>query len=174
MQDELRAGMINLFHVAYFVVKSERPFTDFPVLVDLNRRTGAKMPLCYHHDKACTRFFVDIYQFIYDPILAEVKSARFFSVMIDGATDKAILEQEIVYGRYLDSTKRPKNVFFSIEHVKRANAKGLYQGFSNFGPRSGSGPWSGSGPNPVTRIAVNRKFTLTRFKALATDIDPDQ
>ncbi|KAK5930692.1 hypothetical protein CgunFtcFv8_026910 [Champsocephalus gunnari] len=105
---------------------SERPFTDFPVLVDLNRRTGAKMPLCYHHDKACARFFVDIYQFIYDPILAEVKSARFFSVMIDGATDKAILEQEIVYVRYLDSTKRPKNVFFSIEHVKRANAKGLY------------------------------------------------
>lgn len=69
---------------------------------------------------------MDIYQFIYDPILAEVKSARFFSVMIDGATDKAILEQEIVYVRYLDSTKRPKNVFFSIEHVKRANAKGLY------------------------------------------------
>ncbi|KAF3859041.1 hypothetical protein F7725_021440 [Dissostichus mawsoni] len=126
MQDELRAGMINLLHVSYFVVKSERPFTDFPVLVDLNRRTGAKMPLCYHHDKACARFLVDIYQFIYDPILAELKSARFFSVMIDGETDKATLEQEIVYVRYLDSAKRPKNVFFSIEHVKRANAKGLY------------------------------------------------
>ncbi|KAF3842334.1 hypothetical protein F7725_024285, partial [Dissostichus mawsoni] len=133
MQDELRAGMINLFHVAYFVVKSERPFTDFPVLVDLNRRTGAKMPCVTtttkpaHGKYFLQKFFVDIYQFIYDPILAEVKSARFCSVMIDGATDKATLEQEIVYVRYLDSTKRPKNVFFSIEHHYRFSPKALHE-----------------------------------------------
>ncbi|KAF3839993.1 hypothetical protein F7725_018710, partial [Dissostichus mawsoni] len=64
MQDELRAGMINLFHVAYFVVKSERPFTDFPVLVDLNRRTGAKMPCVTTttkpaHDGAAVNFGKD-------------------------------------------------------------------------------------------------------------------
>ncbi|KAK1898159.1 Zinc finger protein 862 [Dissostichus eleginoides] len=35
--------MENMFHTAYYVVKKEKPFTDFPDLVQLNSRTGSNM-----------------------------------------------------------------------------------------------------------------------------------
>lgn len=56
---EMEAGfkkqMENMFHTAYYVLKKEKPFTDFPDLVELNSRTGSNMPHYYKSDKACAR-----------------------------------------------------------------------------------------------------------------------
>ena len=47
--------MTNMFHVAYFVAKKERPFTDFTDLIALQERTGSKMAACYRSDMAVAR-----------------------------------------------------------------------------------------------------------------------
>ena len=47
--------------------------------------------------------------------------------MIDGATDSAVLELEVVYVRYLNAGGIPKNMFLSIEDVKNANAEGVLE-----------------------------------------------
>ena len=46
--------------------------------------------------------------------------------MIDGATDAATLEMEMVYIRYLKKGQA-RNTFLSIEDVKHANAQGVLQ-----------------------------------------------
>ena len=47
--------MVNMFHVAFFIAKKERPFTDFPDLVELQERTGSKMATVYRSDMAVAR-----------------------------------------------------------------------------------------------------------------------
>ena len=42
--------MLNTFHVAYFVAKKKRPFTNFNDLIDLQERTCSKMAACCRSD----------------------------------------------------------------------------------------------------------------------------
>jgi len=70
------------------------------------------------------RFLVDIYEAERDPRISQLKAARFISIMIDGATDKATLENELVYVRFLGEDG-PINLFLGIEDVKHANADGI-------------------------------------------------
>ena len=53
-------------------------------------------------------------------------TVHFLAIMMDGSTDKAIIEQEIVYVRY--ATKGVvKEQFVSLQHVEKADAPGLLQ-----------------------------------------------
>ena len=47
--------MVNMFHVAYYVAKKERPFTDFPDLMALQERTGSRRSSSYRTDVAVAR-----------------------------------------------------------------------------------------------------------------------
>ena len=69
---------------------------------------------------------MDIFEDQFSKVLQEIKDARFLSVMIDGATDAATLEMEMVYIRYLKKGQA-RNTFLSIEDVKHANAQGVLQ-----------------------------------------------
>lgn len=57
-------------------------------------------------------------------LLEKIKKASYFSILIDGATDSAKLENELIYIRYL-STEGPVNSYLSIEDVKNGNAAGV-------------------------------------------------
>ncbi|KAF3840384.1 hypothetical protein F7725_019101 [Dissostichus mawsoni] len=61
-----------------------------------------------------------------EKLLQKLKLAKYFSVMIDGATDTATLENELVYVRYMD-TEGPINSYLKIEDVKHANAAGVLE-----------------------------------------------
>lgn len=115
--------MVNAFHVVYYIVKKEKPFSDFPDLIELNARTGSKMPLWYKSDVACSRFVVDIYKEQRDPLIKKLCAVKFFSVMIDGSTDSANLENELVYIRYLDLDSGIVTSFLGIEDCKHATAE---------------------------------------------------
>ncbi|KAF3859886.1 hypothetical protein F7725_000141 [Dissostichus mawsoni] len=69
--------MENMFHTAYYVVKKEKPFTDFPDLVQLNSRTGSNMTNCYLSDKTCLRFTIDIYNVEREQLLSDLKNAGY-------------------------------------------------------------------------------------------------
>ncbi|KAL3063658.1 hypothetical protein OYC64_000066 [Pagothenia borchgrevinki] len=97
--------MENMFHTAYYVVKKEKPFTDFLDLVQLNSRTGSNMTNCYLSDKACLRFTIDIYNVEREQLLSDLKNAGYISVMIDGATDTGNLENEIVYVKFFNKER---------------------------------------------------------------------
>ena len=70
------------------------------------------------------RFLVVIYEVEKVSLQKPMKDASCFSVMIDGATDSATLEMELVYLRFLVDG-RPRNTFLSIEDIKQADASGI-------------------------------------------------
>lgn len=54
MDEQLKVQMRNVMHIAYFVAKKERPFTDFTSQLQLCARTGGAVPKegWYDSDKA--------------------------------------------------------------------------------------------------------------------------
>ena len=84
MENNLRVGMINLFHIAYHVIKGDHPFTEFPKLKALAKKTGNNVPACYDSDMSCAWFLIDIVGDQFSRTLQDIKSANFLSVMIDG------------------------------------------------------------------------------------------
>ena len=72
------------------------------------------------------RFVVDIYDNERQPMLEEMSKAKMLSVMIDGATDHAVLENEIAYVKFWDQQNGSiVQVFLGIEDVKNASAEGV-------------------------------------------------
>ncbi|KAM3871389.1 LOW QUALITY PROTEIN: apoptosis-stimulating of p53 protein 1-like [Diretmus argenteus] len=133
--------MESMFHTAYYVVKKEKPFTDFPDLVQLNSRTGSNMPNCYKSDKACSRFTIDIYNVEREQLLADLKHTRYISVMIDGATDSGVLENEIVYIKYFTEERGVVQSFLGIEDVKHAHADGVLSAVQSVFEKAGLEKW---------------------------------
>ena len=127
MEMQFEHCMINAFHVAYYIAKNEKPYTDFPDLIALNVRTGSKMPLWYKSDIACNRYIYDIYHEQIDQLITKFCEAHFFSVMIYGSTDSLNIENELVYVRYPDMGTGIVKSFIGIEDTKHATAEGILQ-----------------------------------------------
>ncbi|KAK7891787.1 hypothetical protein WMY93_023750 [Mugilogobius chulae] len=92
--------MVNAMHAAFYVAKQELPFTQFKPLLGLMNRTGGKVPDSYNSDKACARFICDIYEVERKKLLQKLNDAKYFTLLIDGATDCAIIENELMYVRF--------------------------------------------------------------------------
>ncbi|KAJ4929799.1 hypothetical protein JOQ06_018820, partial [Pogonophryne albipinna] len=133
--------MENMFHTAYYVVKKEKPFTDFPDLVQLNSRTGSNMTNCYLSDKACLRFTIDIYNVESEQLLSDLKNAGYISVMIDGANDTGNIENEIVYVKFFNKERGVVQSFLGIEDVKHAHADGVLSAVQTVFEKAGLDNW---------------------------------
>lgn len=138
---KLSDGMCNLFEAAYYIAYHKKPFTDFPGLVALFCRTGSEVPSCYSSDKGCACFIVEIYDFISEPVLEKIRSSRLLSLSIDGATDSATMENELIYVTYLNDSGHPSCTFLSIEAVKHANAVGVLEAVESGFEAAGMHDW---------------------------------
>ena len=101
MEKEHMVQVKCLFNTAFYVVVSERPFKDFTGLVDLQKKNNVSIGDTYCSDKQCVVFIQYIYQHIQAELTTKLKNSDFFSVMTDGATDSATLEEEIIYVRHM-------------------------------------------------------------------------
>ena len=55
MDEKFKGRLINMMNIAYYVVKKEKPFTDFPEQVELAARVNSDVLTYYKSDKACAR-----------------------------------------------------------------------------------------------------------------------
>lgn len=92
----------RLFVTALHVVLSERPLSDFPDLIDLQKKNGLKFfsEGGKSHDKACAQFI----QFLADSMLEDLrqimKNVAFFSLTMDGSQPrKTGHEKELLYSK---------------------------------------------------------------------------
>ena len=130
MDEHFMQQMIRLFDVSYNVYFFEEAFTSFPRMVRMCAKVGADMHESYRSDNACRRFLPFIYEHIRQPLLEQLQQARYISILIDGATDTAVMELELVYARVW-TQDGPKNMYVSIEDIKNANAEGVLTAVEN-------------------------------------------
>ena len=78
----------------------------------------------YRNDKAAQTLTHYIGEVVRLEMEALFNEAHFFTPMMDGSTDKSVIEQEIVYVRVAQQGT-VKEQFVSLEHVEKADAAGL-------------------------------------------------
>ena len=114
-----------LFRNAHAIAVNSRPFSDFQWMAKLDEKKGLPVGKTYRNDKQCSSFIKSISAVERAKISDEIKDAKFLSVLTDGSTDVATIENEVIYARACTGGK--VHVYFLEMHaVKRANAQGIF------------------------------------------------
>ena len=113
------------FNTAYYIAKSERPFTDACDLITLQEKNGIKKSSKYRDDRAASNFVDIIGSSMKNKLAEELKNCRYFSLLMDGSTDSSVIELEAVYVLYLSETGLPKISFLGVEAPNDTTSSGL-------------------------------------------------
>ncbi|CAC5374744.1 POLE2 [Mytilus coruscus] len=131
----------RLINTAYHVCKSECPFTDYSKLIVLQEKNGLDMGNFYRSDNACRRFVKTVYDDLVSTPLGMLRTdVNFFTILIDGATDVSVTENELIYIRLLQDGI-PANKYFSIEDVESADSAGVLNSINEAFDRHGLPDW---------------------------------
>ncbi|XP_038066737.1 zinc finger protein 862-like [Patiria miniata] len=115
-----------MFRTAFYLAKSERPFRDFPGLLSLQDiNYNDTLGNHYANDKQAKTFISYMGEENNNNISQMLNQNSFISVICDGSTDKGIIEEEIVFARFLNHECVPETKFISLESVHKADAEGL-------------------------------------------------
>nr|XP_047122893.1 zinc finger protein 862-like [Hydra vulgaris] len=120
-----RDSLQKKFNAVYYLAKKERPFTDFPDLLELLKKNGVQnLGESYATNKAAGIFTDYIGEIAKDLFKKDFIKARYYSVLSDGSCDSATIEQELVYVLYLLEGS-PCVKLLSVESPDNGNASGL-------------------------------------------------
>lgn len=119
--------MTKLFRTAYYIAKEELPLRKFDGLCQLQRANGVDFPdRSYSNDHACREFIRAISHTEQTETIDQISSCRFLSVLSDGSTDSGIIEQEVVYVRFVQNCQ-PVSKMVQCQSVNHAHAAGILE-----------------------------------------------
>ena len=118
---------------AYFVAKEELPLTKYAKLLDHEERLGVNVGTAYRNRNTGGSFMDAISESLANDLKVKLDEANFYSVLTDGSTDSATLENEAVFVAFFDP--KPDNSdevnvvtsFAKLQHLKSANAAGIVE-----------------------------------------------
>ena len=125
MADKEKEVLMVCFNTAYYLVKQERPFSDYKDLLNLQFKNGVKEFQSYLNDRAAGNFMDVVGDIMKQRFVVRLSKANYYSLLTDGSTDAAVIEEELEYVLFLDVDGRPKVKFMSIETPKHTTADGL-------------------------------------------------
>ena len=100
LKDKERTRMSILFRNAHAVATQNRPYRDYVWKCDLDRAKGLDIGETYINDQACAVFVDNIRYVVHKREMADLAKGKFYSITMDGSTDAATVEQEIIYIRF--------------------------------------------------------------------------
>lgn len=103
--EEERNAIKRLFDIAYYIAYKERPYSDFKDIIELEKLHKVVFldSNAYENDMGCKLFIHYAAKALYEENIKEkVKRANFIAVLVDGATDVAIVEKEVIYILYVN------------------------------------------------------------------------
>lgn len=114
----------KLFRTAYYVAKEEIAMAKFSSLCKLQISNGVNMNNTYLNDHACRNFIGAMVHVHRLDTTSQIEKSRFLSVLSVGSTDNIVIEQELVYVRFLYNGK-PQTKMIKIVDLKHAHAVGI-------------------------------------------------
>ena len=118
----------KLFNTAYYIAKENESFAKYPSLLELQKKNGVVIGSNYLNDKSCKQFCVSTSETLKDETIEDLRKARFVSVLSDGSTDKGIVEQELVYVRYISQSGELKTRLADVVNLEHGHAEGVKNG----------------------------------------------
>ena len=93
-----KSNYTRLFVTALHIALKERPISDFPDLIDLQKKNGLKFFDGKTHEMACAEFIDILANVITDDIKNILSEVKFFSITMDGSQPrKTATEKELLY-----------------------------------------------------------------------------
>lgn len=119
------------FEVAYFVAKHNMPLSSYADILDLEEKHKVDVKGAYKNDKACGTFIEYMGDDLKRNLNVDLANAKFFSVLCDGSTDSAVIEEEVIYALYFDPSPansdsvQIKTSFLHMHQMRHQNADGI-------------------------------------------------
>ena len=139
-------AMLKKFTTAFKVAIYNQTYKSFKGELQLLEICGncPNMTNRFASDKACAEFISYIAKDFNESLAKDIRDGQFFTVLCDGSTDCASLEEEIVYVRYLTVENKPKTSFLCVCDVDAPNAENIFKHLcSNLKERIGIQNFSG-------------------------------
>ena len=83
----------HLFRNCHAICKKGRPYTDYVWICQLDQLKGVDIGTAYLNDKVAAVFMHHIAEVAREELVESVNLAPFISLICDGSTDSAVLEQ---------------------------------------------------------------------------------
>lgn len=119
------------FEVAYYVAKHQMPLSSYADLLNLEEKHKVDVKGAYRNAKACGTFIEYIGDDLKRQLNADLAKAKFFSVLCDGSTDSAVIEEEVIYALHFDPSPlnsdsvQVKTSFLHMHQMRHQNADGI-------------------------------------------------
>ena len=84
------------FDIAFFVATENMAFTKYPKICEMEARHGVKVGSSYLTNNAAKEFVHFIGKSMKNDIISAVSEARFFSLFLDGSTDRGNIDNELL------------------------------------------------------------------------------
>ena len=129
-----------LFNTAAYIVKMDCPYSDFPELIRLLRRTDVEIGSMYENDKSCRDFIGYIAKDLRQQILASpLLNSPVLSIMLDSSADLSNKENCNFYIRYFHEEKLvAETKFFGLEHMPQGDAEAYHEAVRRVPGRHGT------------------------------------
>lgn len=133
------------YKLAFVIGKHNKPLSDCDHFLEFAQSADPESEVfkCMSCSRAnVTRTMIEIHDYLQQEIKEDINQALFWSYMLDEATDKSVLEEVIIYARFIDITEGKimtrflavkgitghpdaSNIFSAVKHVLAENGINL-------------------------------------------------
>lgn len=129
---EMKAQLRVKFDIANFVATEKLAFSKYPSICKLERRHGVDVGATYTNENAGKTFCHFIAESQREELAESLSNAKFFSLLMDGSTDKGNIDDELFLVLWCDIDGADEMVhtrmrFFAVARPKAVTARGLFE-----------------------------------------------
>ena len=118
--------MGRLIDINYQMAKGGIAFRQFPNFVAVEKKHGVNLGETYHNKIGAKEFTSCIAESLSVDLVSSLDKSNYFTLLMDGSTDSAISENELIYVLYIDSDSGKLVCrYLKNKAIKNANAEGL-------------------------------------------------
>ena len=132
LSDEERDKLRVKFEIAHFVATENLPFTKYPKICELEAHHGVHLGTSYINENAGKEMIHYIAESRRQELITKLGNAKFFSLLLDGSTDKANIDNEVILVVWCDRDGTDEKVhtrmeYFTIIRPQSVTAEGLFK-----------------------------------------------
>ncbi|XP_046542299.1 zinc finger protein 862-like [Haliotis rubra] len=121
----------RLFITAFQIAHKGKPLSDFEANLELLERLDVDVGTKYRNNAGVRSFIHAIALSFRKSFLSELKNAKFLTIMSDGSTDTAVMEQETVFVRYVSLSGEPISFHAATVPLSHCHADGVLEGIKS-------------------------------------------
>ena len=115
----------RLFSIAYYIANTNRPFDDFPKLIDLIQTFGIDLGYSLHDRKTCKRMIQTISNHFRSRLSQQINSSGKFAIILDESDTIGNEPALIVYIKTVIQN-RPTTLFIDLVKLEHKDANSVY------------------------------------------------